>query len=60
MEVFVSKKFKKTFKKCSLEIQQKIFEKLKTLEANKTDPDLNNHPLTGKLKELRSINISGD
>lgn len=60
MEFFVSKKFKKMFKKCPPEIQQKTFERLKIFKKDRTSPILNNHALSGKLEGLISINISGD
>jgi len=60
MNVFTSKKFEKMFKKCPQEIKDKFLERLKIFKENKHSPALNNHSLSGKLKELRSINISGD
>jgi addiction module RelE/StbE family toxin len=61
MNVFTSKKFDKMFKKCLQEIKEKFIERLKLFKDNKHSPIiLNNHPLSGKLKGLRSINVSGD
>ncbi len=60
MNVFTSKKFEKMFRKCSQEIKDRFIERLKIFKKNKYNPVLNNHPLSGKLKGLRSINVSGD
>lgn len=60
MNIFTSKKFKKMFRKCPQKIKSNFIERLKTFKKNKYNPILNNHPLTGKLKGLRSINVSGD
>lgn len=60
MNVFTSKKFEKMFKKCRQEIKDKFIEKLKIFKKNKYNPVLNNHLLAGKLKGLRSINVTGD
>lgn len=60
MDVFISRKFDKMFIKCPQEIKNKFIEKLKIFKNNKFNPLLNNHSLSGKLKGLRSINVSGD
>jgi len=60
MEVFPNKKFEKMFKKCPPEIQRQLIERLKLFRNNPYNPILNNHCLSGKLKGLYSINISGD
>lgn len=60
MNVFTSKKFEKMFRKCPQEIKDKFIERLKIFKKNKYNPILNNHSLTGKLKGLRSFNVSGD
>jgi len=60
MNIFTSKKFERMFKKCSQEIKGKFIERLKIFKENKYSPILNNHPLSGKLNGLRSINVSGD
>jgi addiction module RelE/StbE family toxin len=60
MNGFTSKKFDKMFKKCPQEIKEKFIKRLKLFKDNKYSPILNNHPLSGKLKGLRSINVSGD
>ena len=60
MNVFTSKKFDKMFKKCPQDIKEKFIERLKLFKDNQHNPLLNNHPLSGKLNGLRSINVSGD
>lgn len=60
MKVFTSKKFEKMFRKCHQEIKNKFIDRLKIFKKNNYNPILNNHPLSGKLKGLRSINVSGD
>lgn len=60
MNIFTSKKFEKMFRKCPQEIKSKFIERLKTFKKNKYNSILNNHLLAGKLKGLRSINVSGD
>jgi len=60
MNVFTSKKFNKMFKKCPKEIKNQFIERLKLFKENKHNPILNNHPLSGKLNDLRSINVSGN
>ena len=60
MNIITSKKFEKMFSGCQKEIKDKFIEKLKIFKKNKYNPILNNHPLAGKLKGLRSINVSGD
>jgi len=60
MNVFTSKKFEKMFRKCPHEIKGKFIERLKIFKKNKYNHILNNHHLIGKLKGLRSINVSGD
>ncbi len=60
MNIFYSKKFDKMFKKCPQEIKNKFIERLELLNEDKYSPILNNHALSGKLKGLRSVNISGD
>ena len=60
MEVLMSKKFKKLFKKCPAEIKIKFKEKLKLFVIDKYSPILNNHPLHGRFDDCSSINITGD
>lgn len=60
MNIFTSKKFEKMFRRCHQEVKDKFIERLKIFKKNKYNPILNNHPLAGKLKGLRSFNVSGD
>ena len=49
MNVFISKKFNKMFKKCPQEIKKQFIERLKIFKENEHNPILNNHSLSGKL-----------
>lgn len=60
MEVVVTKKFEKMLKKCSKEIKLQLIERLKIFRTDPRHPILKNHNLSGRLKNLRSINISSD
>ncbi len=60
MNINFHKSFKKKYKKLRLRERRKFDEKLKLFEINPFDPFLNNHPLCGKFKIFRSINITGD
>ena len=60
MKIDYSKKFLKQFQKCPNEIRIKFKERLEIFILNKNNIILNNHSLTGKLKDSRSINITGD
>lgn len=55
-----SRKFKKQYAKAPKNIQTSFQKKLKLFQKDKFIPSLNNHALTGSLKGLRSINITGD
>lgn len=60
MEIKSTKRFDKMYKKSPAKIQYAFLERLKLFGENKFHPLLDNHALTGALKEYRSINISGD
>jgi addiction module RelE/StbE family toxin len=60
MEVGYHRKFIKNFGKLSSEIQEAFYEKLEIFCKDKKSNVLNNHKLHGKLKNLRSINVTGD
>jgi len=60
MQIEYSKKFMKEFKKCPNAIKTNFKVKLQIFIDNRYHPILNNHPLFGKLKGCRSLNISGD
>lgn len=55
-----SKGFDKQLKKAPLEIKIAFRKKFALFLENPFHPQLNNHSLTGKLKDFRSINITGD
>ena len=55
-----SKKFKKQYEKAPKNIQATFQKKLILFQKNKFHPLINNHALTGDLKGLRSINVTGD
>jgi addiction module RelE/StbE family toxin len=59
-EVVFHKDFKKDFKKLNPKIQKKFWERLELWQEQPTNPLLNNHRLTGELKDKYSINITGD
>jgi addiction module RelE/StbE family toxin len=60
MKIIYSKEFIKAFSKSSESIQESFKERLKIFLENPYHPLINNHSLKGKLKGLRSINVTGD
>lgn len=60
MRIEYSKKFIKEFKKCPNKIKEAFKKRLLVFIDNEYDPTLNNHCLSGELKDYRSINITGD
>ena len=60
MQIEYSKKFIKEFKKCPPKIKKTFKNRLNIFINNQNDPILNNHCLSGKLKNYKSININGD
>lgn len=60
MQIEYSKKFIKEFKKCPVNIKTNFKTRLEIFIKNQYHSILNNHPLTGKLKNYRSLNITGD
>lgn len=60
MEVDYPRQFIKEFKKCSLKIQYAFRDRLALFLSNSFHDLLHNHPLSGRLKGRRSINITGD
>lgn len=60
MNVGFNKNFKKRFDKLPKNIQEQFFNKLNVFLINSFNPILNNHQLRGKLKNMRSINVTGD
>ncbi|MBI3627032.1 type II toxin-antitoxin system RelE/ParE family toxin [Candidatus Uhrbacteria bacterium] len=59
MRLLLHKHFKKQYKKLTA-VQNKVDERLGLFLADPFDPLLNNHALSGKYVDCRSINISGD
>lgn len=60
MRVQYHRTFEKQFKKLRLKEKDKAIERMKLFVLDPVHPTLNNHPLKGKYKGLRSINITGD
>jgi addiction module RelE/StbE family toxin len=60
MQIEYSQKFIKEFKKCPPNIKKAFISRLEIFNENIHHPLLNNHQLSGKLKNYRSINITGD
>jgi len=60
MAIEYSKTFIKEFKKCPVNIKNNFKKRLEIFIDNQYHAILNNHPLIGKLKNYRSINITGD
>ena len=60
MKIDYSHKFIKDFKKAPRKIQIAFRERLKLFLEDKPHPLLNNHPLSGKYKGHRSINVTGN
>jgi addiction module RelE/StbE family toxin len=60
MNIKYSTTFKKQYKKAPRKIQEIVKERISLFAQDSTNQLLNNHALTGKFKECRSINITGD
>lgn len=60
MIVRFHKNFEKRYKKLSNSQRKKFKEKIAIFLKDEFDPTLNNHPLKGKYKAYRSINVAGD
>ncbi|KKS65079.1 hypothetical protein A3A14_02440 [Candidatus Daviesbacteria bacterium RIFCSPLOWO2_01_FULL_43_38] len=60
MRVRFSRKFRKQYNKADGKVKSFFDKKLELFLRNSFDPQLNNHPLSGKLQGFRSINITGD
>jgi YafQ family addiction module toxin component len=60
MTISYSKNFIKQSKKLDKTIKQHLFERIELFSNNPLDSKLNNHPLKGKYKKYRSINVTGD
>lgn len=53
-------KFWKIYEKLPKTMQQKVKERIKLFSTDSFHPTLNNHTLSGKFQNHRSINITGD
>lgn len=60
MITLYSKNFKKSFKKLSKSLQNKVLERLEIFEQNEFASVLNNHKLHSPWEGDRSINVTGD
>jgi len=60
MQAGFSKNFKKQFGKLPKKIQDHFYRKLDIFIANPFHPVLNNHQLSGAMKNMKSINVTGD
>jgi mRNA-degrading endonuclease YafQ of YafQ-DinJ toxin-antitoxin module len=60
MDAGFRKKFIKQFSKLPKKVQEHFYERLDLFKDDPFDPMLNNHELSGVLKNVRSINITGD
>ena len=60
MEIKLSNRFKKDSRKTNDKIRKFLTQRLKLFEQNPRHPLLRNHSLSGKYKNYRSINITGD
>ncbi len=60
MQIEYSRKFIKKYKKCPDKIKNAFKNKLKLFIENPHHPILNNHNLSGKYKNYKSINITAD
>ncbi len=60
MYVNYGRRFKKQYSKVNAKTQKAFEERLLLFKQNPFHPRLNNHSLTGKFNDYRSINITGD
>jgi addiction module RelE/StbE family toxin len=60
MKIFLHKNFKKKYKNLRLSEKEKFKRRRSLFLENPFNSVLNNHPLGGKYKGYRSINITGD
>ncbi len=60
MKLEFTKSFKKSFVKLASKNRKQVESRLRIFVVDQFDPTLNNHPLVGKYKGYRSINITGD
>lgn len=60
MRILFHRKFEKKFEKLERGNKNRFKERIKLFMDNQYSSILNNHPLAGKYKGYRSINVSGD
>ena len=60
MIIVYHRHFKKSYKKLSPKVKEKLEERLRLFSKDEFDPILNNHALKGKYLGYRSMNITGD
>ena len=60
MTISFSKNFIKLSKKLNKPVREKPLIRIEMFTINPLDPELNNHPLKGKYKKYRSIDVTGD
>lgn len=60
MRIILHRNFEKQYRKLIAGEKRRVKERLALFLRDEFDPILNNHPLRGKYKGYRSINISGD
>jgi len=59
-KIIFHKKFEKQYAKIDKRLKETTKERLKIFIQDEFNPILNNHPLQGKYKGYRSININSD
>jgi len=60
VRIAYSKSFIKQAQKLNPKLRAELLRRINLFQHNPLDPKLRNHPLKGKYKIYRSINISGD
>jgi len=60
MQISYSRRFKTRYRKLSRKIKEAFKSRLEIFCADRFNPLLSNHKLSGDMKEYRSIRISGD
>ena len=60
MEIEYSPRFRKQFKKAPQNVRKAFDKRLSLFIRNPSHPLLRNHQLTGTLRDLCSINVTGD
>lgn len=60
MQFVYSTRFKKSYRKLSAGMQEKVLERLALLAQDEYHPVLRTHPLHGAYSGYRSINVTGD